>query len=211
MPSQAGRHRRFARTGAATVGPRAYDGRGRTPPTGEPIQTRTWHESRVEHVTLVEAPQRAPFTVLMFDTVPANWEVRCRLIRRSERPPSSMQIGVIYCSTDGHESISLSQFGAGGSNPYRDLGDGEGWETVRREGTEMRTRPATWGQARVPRPPPLADTTSSSHSSPTSSRAPGLPAAGEPAFDGVGERVEHLGGGWQDLGEQDGREVVVGP
>jgi hypothetical protein len=34
-------------------------------------------------------------------------------------------------------------------NPYRELGDGEGWETVTREGIEMRTRPATWGQAQV--------------------------------------------------------------
>jgi hypothetical protein len=119
------------------------------PPSGEPIQTRTWHESHVEHVTLVEAQQRAPFTVLMPDTVPANWQVQCRLIRPSERPPSPMQIGVIYCSTDGHESISLSEFPAGGSNPYRELGDGEGWETVTREGIEMRARPATWGQAQV--------------------------------------------------------------
>jgi hypothetical protein len=108
-----------------------------------------WGEERVEHVTLVEAQQRAPFTVLMPDSVPANWQVQCRLIRPSERPPSPMQIGLIYHSTDGHESISLSQFPAGGSNPYRELGDGEGWETVTRGGIEMKTRPARWGQAQV--------------------------------------------------------------
>jgi hypothetical protein len=119
------------------------------PPAGEPIQTRTWHESRVEHVTLVEAQQRTPFTVLMPGSIPTSWQVQCRLIRPSERPPSPMQIGVIYHSTDGHESISLSQFPAGGPNPYRELGDGEGWETVTRDGIEMRTRPATWGQAQV--------------------------------------------------------------
>jgi hypothetical protein len=60
-----------------------------------------------------------------------------------------MQIGLIYHSTDGHESISLSQFPAGGSDPYRELGDGEGWETVTRGGIEMKTRPARWGQAQV--------------------------------------------------------------
>ncbi len=118
------------------------------PPAGEEIQSR-WGEERVEHVTLVEAQQRAPFTVLMPDTVPANWQVQCRLIRPSERPPSPTQIGLIYCSTDGHESISLSQFPAGGSTPYRELGDGEGWETVTRGGIEMKTRPARWGQAQV--------------------------------------------------------------
>jgi outer membrane lipoprotein-sorting protein len=118
------------------------------PPAGKQIQSR-WGEERVEHVTLVEAQQRAPFTVLMPDTVPANWQVRCRLIRPSERPPSPMQIGLVYHSVDGHESISLSQFPAGGSNPYRELGDGEGWETVPRGGIEMKTRPARWGQAQV--------------------------------------------------------------
>jgi hypothetical protein len=118
------------------------------PPAGEQIQSR-WGEERVEHVTLVQAQQRAPFTVLMPDTVPANWQVQCRLIQPSERPPSPMQIGLIYCSTDGHESISLSQFPAGGANPYRELGDGEGWETVTRGGIEMKTRPARWGQAQV--------------------------------------------------------------
>ena len=60
-----------------------------------------------------------------------------------------MQIGLIYTSTDGHESISLSQFPAGGANPYRELGDGENWETVIRGGVEMKTRPAQWGQAQV--------------------------------------------------------------
>ena len=117
-------------------------------PAGEQIQSR-WGQERVESVTLVEAQQRAPFTVLMPDTVPANWQVQCRLIRPSERPPSPMQIGLIYRSTDGHESISLSQFAAGGSNPYRSLDDGEDWETVTLGGIEMNTRPARWGQAQV--------------------------------------------------------------
>jgi|SRR5579884_1562279 len=118
------------------------------PPPGEQIQSR-WGEERLEYVTIVEAQQRAPFTVLMPDTVPVNWQVQCRLIRPSERPPSPMQIGLMYHSTDGHESISLSQFPAGGSNPYRQLGDGEGWETVTRGGIEMKARPARWPQAQV--------------------------------------------------------------
>ncbi|HXO09642.1 MAG TPA: hypothetical protein VN880_16490 [Solirubrobacteraceae bacterium] len=118
------------------------------PPAGERIQS-TWGEERVEQVTLVEAQQRASFTVLMPDTVPANWQVQCRLIRSSERPPSPMQIGLSYHSTDGHESVSISQFPAGGSNPYRELGHGEDWETVTRAGIEMKTRPASWGQAQV--------------------------------------------------------------
>jgi hypothetical protein len=50
------------------------------PPAGEQIQSR-WGEERVEHITLVEAQQRAPFTVLMPGTVPADWQVQCRLVR----------------------------------------------------------------------------------------------------------------------------------
>ncbi len=118
------------------------------PPAGEQIQSRFGQE-RVRNVTLVEAQQQAPFTVLMPDTVPANWQVRCRLILPSERPPSPTQVGLIYTSIDGHESISLSQFPAGGPNPYRELGAGEGWETVTRDGLELKTRPARWGQAQV--------------------------------------------------------------
>ena len=118
------------------------------PPAGEQIRSR-WGEELVEHVTLVQAQQRAPFTVLMPDTVPANWQVQCRLIRPCDRPPSPMQIGLIYHSTDGHESVSLSQFRAGGANPYRELGDGGNWEPVTRGGHEMRTRTARWAQAQV--------------------------------------------------------------
>lgn len=135
---------------AAAFGEPIPDGTFRfDPPAGEPIQTRTWLEDRVEHVTLVEAQQRAPFTVLMPAAVPTDWQVQCRLIRASERPPAPMQIGVMYHSTDGHESVSLSQFPAGGSNPYRELGTDENWETVTHDGVEMKTRPARWGQAQV--------------------------------------------------------------
>lgn len=119
------------------------------PPAGEPIQTRKWHEDRVEHVTLVEAQQRAPLTVLMPATVPANWQVQCRLIRPSERPPSPKQIGVIYHSTDGHESVSLSQFPPAGPTRTESWARGDDWETVTRDGIEMKTRPARWGQAQV--------------------------------------------------------------
>jgi hypothetical protein len=118
------------------------------PPAGEEIQS-TWGEDRLEHITLPEAQRQAPFTVLMPDTVPANWQVQCTLIRPSKRPPSPMHIGLTYVSTDGHESISLSQSPAGGSSTCREPCDGEDWETVARGGIEMKTRPARWGQAQV--------------------------------------------------------------
>jgi hypothetical protein len=118
------------------------------PPAGEEIEP-LHDEHRVENVTLTEAQQQAPFTVLMPDTVPASWQVQCRFIRASQRPPSPTQIGLIYCSVDGHESVSLTQAAAGPSNPYSHLGDDEDWEDVTRDGIAMRTRPARWGQAQV--------------------------------------------------------------
>jgi hypothetical protein len=117
-------------------------------PAGEEIQP-LHDEHRLEWVTLTEAQQRAPFTVLMPDTVPANWQVQCRYINASQRPPSPVEVGVIYTSTDGHESVSLSQSAVEGASPYRRMGDGDDWEDVTRGGTPMRTRPARWGQAQV--------------------------------------------------------------
>jgi hypothetical protein len=118
------------------------------PPAGEEIAP-IYDEHRVEHVTLVEAQQQTPFIVLMPDTVPSSWQVQCRLIRASQRPPSPTQIGLIYCSVDGHESVSLTQTRADACNPYRPVGDGENWESVTRGGIPMRTRPERWGQAQV--------------------------------------------------------------
>jgi hypothetical protein len=118
------------------------------PPPGEEIAP-IHDEHRVEHVTLTEAQQQTPFTVLMPDTVPASWQVRCRLVRPSQRPPSPMQIGIIYTSVDGHESVSLTEAAADASNPYKQIGDEENWEKVTRGGIPMRTRPARWGQAQV--------------------------------------------------------------
>ena len=118
------------------------------PPAGEEIHG-TRDEHRVEHVTLVEAQQQATFTVLMPDTVPADWQVQCRLIRPSQRLPSPMQIGLIYTSVDGHESVSLSEMAANESGPYQRPGNEEDWENVTRDGIPMRTRPARWGQAQV--------------------------------------------------------------
>ncbi|MGH2860887.1 MAG: hypothetical protein ACRDLT_05175 [Solirubrobacteraceae bacterium] len=118
------------------------------PPAGEEIQP-TRAGSRARHVTLVEAQQQASFTVLMPDTVPENWQVHCRLIEASERPESSEQIALHYNSTDGHESISITQMPAGASNPYKSIGNEEDWEDVTRNDRTIRTRPASWGQAQA--------------------------------------------------------------
>jgi hypothetical protein len=118
------------------------------PPEGEEVQP-TRGDSRARHVTLVEAQRQASFTVLMPDTVPDNWQVHCRLIEASERPESSEQIALHYNSTDGHESISITQMPAGASHPYKSIGNEEDWEDVTRNERTIRTRPASWGQAQA--------------------------------------------------------------
>ena len=117
-------------------------------PAGEEIQpTRDQH--RVKHVTLTEAQQQTPFTVLMPDAVPDDWQVQCRLIQPSQRPPTPMQIGLTYRSVDGHESVSITQMAAAESHPYQRPGNEQDWENVTRHGIPMRTRPEHWGQAQV--------------------------------------------------------------
>jgi len=118
------------------------------PPAGEEIEP-IHGEHRVESVTLTEAQQQTPFTVLMPDTVPARWQVQCRLIKASRRPPSPTQIGLMYRSVDGHESVSLTQTAAEACNPDKQSSYDENWENVTLGGIAMRTRPARWGQAQV--------------------------------------------------------------
>jgi len=119
-----------------------------TPPEGEEIQpTRARH--RLQHITLTEAQQRAPFTVLMPDRVPS-WRVHCMFIEASQRPPLAAQVSLSYRSDDGHQSISISQMAAAdASHYYGNMIDDENWQEVACDGTSVRVRPAEWGQAQA--------------------------------------------------------------
>ena len=116
------------------------------PPEGEKVELI--HGGPLPRpVTLVEAQQQTPFTVLMPDSVPATWQVQCRLVE-PRRPHSSIQVGLSYRSTDGHESIHITQTAAG--VPDRPgLGNQADWETVTQAGRRIKTRPARWGQAQA--------------------------------------------------------------
>lgn len=119
-------------------------------PKGEAIQTsRDRH--RVQHITLTEAQQRAPFTVLMPDRVPADWQVHCTFIEPSRRPPSPAQVSLGYRSDDGHHSISISQIASADrpSHHYENMINDDDWQDVTRDGTSVKVRPAAWGQAQA--------------------------------------------------------------
>jgi hypothetical protein len=121
------------------------------PPDGEEIQpTPTRARHSLQHITLTEAQQRAPFTVLMPDRVPAGWQVHCTFFEASQRPPSPARVSLSYRSDDGHQSISISQMAAAdASHQYGDMINDENWQEVARDGTSVRVRPAEWLQAQA--------------------------------------------------------------
>jgi hypothetical protein len=115
-------------------------------PAGEKIRSsRSRH--RLVHVSLPDAQQRAPFTVLIPDRVPPDWHVRCAFIEPSDRPPAPAAISLNYLSDDGHESVSLSQYSAADKPSHYDLmTDDAHWTTIARDGAEVRvTKPQAGG------------------------------------------------------------------
>ena len=120
-----------------------------TPPEGEEIQPTRARE-RLRQMTLAEAQQRATFTVLMPDRVPANWQVHCLFSEASQRPPLAARVSLIYHADDGHQSISISQMAAAdAAHQYWNMIDNEDWQEVARDGTSVRVRPAESPQAQA--------------------------------------------------------------
>lgn len=121
-----------------------------TPPAGEKVQT-LHNFPRRHHLTLPEAQQRVPFTVLMPDHVPAGWQVHCDYLEASERPPSPAQIALSYRSSDGHESVSIDQMANGdrASHHYENMVADENWQQITRNEISIQVRPAEWGQAQA--------------------------------------------------------------
>ncbi|MGO9355588.1 MAG: hypothetical protein ACLP3C_33965 [Mycobacterium sp.] len=115
-------------------------------PEGEEIQPAQSRRHSVQHIPLTEAQQRAPFTVLMPDPVPASRRVHCMFIEASQRPPSPAHASLSYRSDDGHQSISISQMAAA-DHSYEHMINDENWQEVDRGGTSVRIRPAEWPQS----------------------------------------------------------------
>jgi hypothetical protein len=108
------------------------------PPAREEIQP-TWSRHRLVHVSVPDAQQRAPFTVLIPDRIPPDWHVRCAFIEPSDRPPAPASISLTYHSDDGHEGVVLSQYAAADKPSQYDLmASVDRWKTVDRGGTAVR-------------------------------------------------------------------------
>ena len=105
------------------------------PPAGEDIQP-TNGGLRPQRLPVPEAQQRAPFTVLIPDRIPAEWSVLCVFTEAASRPRHPAQVSLNYSSEDGHESFSLSQFSVSERpSGYEQLTAGDGWHDVERDGS----------------------------------------------------------------------------
>lgn len=126
-------------------------------PPAEQIQ-RTWERHRLVHVSLPDAQQRAPFTVLIPDPIPPDWHSTCASIEPSHRPPSPAAISLAYHSDDGHQSVSPSEYAAGEKpDQYELMISNDDWprRTITSNGTEVRVRtpsdPSSQAQAYIER------------------------------------------------------------
>jgi hypothetical protein len=121
------------------------------PPAGEEIRA-VGIRTRPAHVPLTEARQRAPFTVLIPDRIPSDWQLHCVFLEPSDRPPAPAQVSLQYRSVSGHESVSLSQTPATDRpSIYDEMTRSDHWEHITRGGTDILvTKPgATGGQVQA--------------------------------------------------------------
>lgn len=108
------------------------------PPAGEEIQP-LGGLPLPQRLSLHEAQQRAPFTVLIPDRLPANWHVLCVFLEASTRPLRPATVSLNYRSDDGHESVSLSESSATDRpSGYEQLTSSDAWRDVERDGTVVR-------------------------------------------------------------------------
>jgi hypothetical protein len=120
-------------------------------PTGEEIQP-AWSQHRVRHVPLAQAQQLAPFTVLVPERNPSDWGASYAFIEPSQRPPSPACVSINYRSDDGHERVSLSQYAVGDQpNQYNLMLKRDDWQTITRDGTDVKVRAGSQTQAHVER------------------------------------------------------------
>jgi hypothetical protein len=108
------------------------------PPPGETVHSSRDQGVHHHHVTLVEAQQRASFTVLMPRQVPADWRPRCMYVEARERPQVPETVALFYHSDDGHQSVNINQSAAAEKHAQFShmIGAGD-WEP-RRDGVHVR-------------------------------------------------------------------------
>jgi hypothetical protein len=105
-----------------------------------------------QSLSLGETQQRAPFTIMVLQELPANWRVRCLFLAGSDQPALPPQLSVSYRSNDGHQSLSLSQCSVADPMPeHKQVMSDQRWETIVLHGRSVRVPKAhiTGGQPRA--------------------------------------------------------------
>ncbi|VBA62461.1 hypothetical protein [Mycobacterium attenuatum] len=120
-------------------------------PEGEEIQTVRDTQRLQESVSLTEAQQRAPFTVLLPERALAGWHMRCMFVKAVKRPPSPARLSLTYRSADGQQSLAIWQTAAADRAAF-EHGTGindENWQVVARDRTVVGVRTTEWGEVEV--------------------------------------------------------------
>ena len=114
------------------------------PPAGEAIRPVP-----PEHIPLIEAQRQAPFTVLIPDRVPSDWQLHCMFVEPSDRPPQPGMVVLEYRSLSGRESLTLAQVPAvERPSVHEELARSDGWHEVIRNGVTVSvTKPGARHQA----------------------------------------------------------------
>lgn len=103
-------------------------------PPGESVRSPRERGGRPEHVSIVEAQRRARFPVLMPETMPHGWELRCIYVGPSQRPDAGASVHLACTSPSGHEALSIRE--SASSEALRRV-EGTGWESLEQEGREF--------------------------------------------------------------------------
>lgn len=121
------------------------------PPAGEPLGPGG-SPPQPQPLTVLEAQQRAPFTVLIPDRMSTDWHMRCVFIDAYGHPASAAQVVLDYRSENGPR-FSVSQLSAAARNAmFGPLRRDEGWEEVGQDGTVIRvTTAGAWTLAHLDR------------------------------------------------------------
>jgi hypothetical protein len=117
-------------------------------PEGEEIQTVRDRQRLQDSVSLTEAQQRAPFTVLLPERVLAGWQMRCMFVKAVKRPPSPARVSLTYRSDDGHQSLAIWQMAAADRAAFAHgtVINDESWPVVARDRTLVGVRSTEWGE-----------------------------------------------------------------
>jgi hypothetical protein len=99
------------------------------------VRSHSRQPEKREHVPLAEAQQLLPFTILVPEQVPADWQVDCTWIGPSQLPAAEAWVQINYQSDSGLENAQLHEFAIGDAR-YPDTST-DIWEEIQANGRTL--------------------------------------------------------------------------